>query len=72
MRFAGQRFRMGRFTEPNHRAQDGSIPDMNYRYQSQGLPPSMVTMSEINAANFSKTGEPVHHEAEFVVPEFRT
>ncbi len=72
MRFAGQRMRLGRFTEPNHRAQDGSIPDMNYRYQAQGLPSSMATMSEVNAANFTKSAEGVHREAEFVIPQFST
>ena len=76
MRFAGQRFRIGRFTEGHHSAPSGYVPDMNYRYQAQGLPPSMATMSEINAAQFSKTGEPTHGEPDFVhapmgEPEFR-
>ena len=76
MRFAGQRFRMGRFTEKDHSAPSGYVPDMNYRYQAQGLPSSMAQMSEINAAKFSKTGEPTHGEPDFVhapmgEPEFR-
>ena len=71
MRFAGQRFRnpkqgMPRFTEPSH-----AMGDMAYRYQSQGLPQSMSTMSEINAANFSKTGEPTFNIQPSVLPEFR-
>ena len=71
MRFAGQRFRnpkqrMGRFT-----AQDGSVGDMEYRYRAQGLPPSMATMSEVNAANFSKSGEPTFGIGAFEEPEFR-
>lgn len=71
MRFAGQRFRnpkqgMSRFTEPSH-----AMGDMAYRYQSQGLPQSMSTMSEINAANFSKSGEPSFNIGSFAEPEFR-
>ena len=66
MRFAGQRFRLGRFNEPKHRADSGYIGDMRYRYQAQGLPPSMISMSEIDAARFSKTGEPTHGEPDFV------
>ena len=70
MRFAGQRFRMGRFTEPHHSAPSGYVPDMNYRYQAQGLPPSMNQMPEINVARMSKTAEPTHGESEFNIGNF--
>ena len=76
MRFAGQRFRIGRFIERDHKAPSGYVPDMNYRYQAQGLPQSMAQMPEFNVASISKTGEPTHGEPEFVhapmgEPEFR-
>jgi len=70
MRFAGQRFRnpkqrMGRFT-----AEDGSSPDMAYRYQAQGLPGSRAAMPEFNVGSISKTGEPEFRITEFAEPTF--
>ena len=70
MRFAGQRFRVGRFTEGDHSAPSGYVPDMNYRYQAQGLPQSMAQMPEFNVASITKTGEPTHGEPEFAIPTF--
>jgi hypothetical protein len=70
MRFAGQRFRnpkqrMGRFS-----ADDGAFPDMNYRYQAQGLPGGRAAMPEWNVASFVKTGEPEFRITEFAEPTF--
>ena len=66
MRFAGQRFRqpkerMGRFT-----AEDGSMGDVRYRPQIQGLAQSRAQMPEQNVRGFSKTEEPA-----FIIPEFK-
>ena len=70
MRFAGQRFRMGRYTEGDRKSPSGYIPDMNYRYQAQGLPPSMNNIPEFNVARIAKTGEPTHGEPEFNIGNF--
>ena len=70
MRFAGQRFREGSHREGRHTAQDGSIGRMAYRYQSQGLPPSMANMPEFNAGRITKTGEPEFNVGSFAEPQF--
>ena len=71
MRFAGQRFRQSRMGAPSFRAEDGSIGDMSYRPQVQGLEQSMNQMPEKNASSFTKTAEPIYGKAPVVEPEFK-
>ena len=70
MRFAGQRFRVGRFTERDHKADSGYVPDINERYRAQGLPQSMAQMPEMNVARMAKTAEGTHGEPEFNIGSF--
>ena len=71
MRFAGQQFRQGRMGMPAFKAQSGSIADASYRPQVQGLEQSRAAMPEQKASSFSKTGEPNHSKAPFVISDFK-
>jgi len=71
MRFAGQRFREGKHGMPRQEAESGSIGRMSYRPQVQGLEESRAQMPEVNAAQFTKTGEREFNIGSFAEPEFR-
>ena len=56
---------------PNFRAQDGSISDMSYRPQVQGLEQSRAQMPEQKASSYTKTNETNHSKAPFVISDFK-
>ena len=71
MRFAGQRFRQGKFKQPREEAESGYIGRAAYRPQIQGLEQSMAQMPQVTAQRFVKTEEPPFQGFNGAIGEFR-